>query len=716
MKKFIIILLTIVLLILIIIQLIRVEKAKVDITEQSIKIFITPAEHIARIENDVSFITNKTVDEIKFLLNENVKIRKIEQDGISLSYDLKKEFDITEYASDIDSTTQDEYKNAAELQIYFPNSQKEGQITLYYSLLASEEVDKAAFSREYIAYKVKGYIGKKGVFISPSYFWYPTLPNDHSYFDILISTPDTLQILTQGKLISEEVIDNTRKTNWKIDYPGNGVHLVGSKYIVQEQKYKDISIYTYFFPESQDLAESYLSACQRYLGMYEKLIGPYPFSKFAVVENFFPTGYGMPSYTLLGSQVIRLPFIIYTSLGHEVAHNWWGNSVYIDYDSGNWCEGLTTYFADHYYKEQKSPSDAIGYRRDINRDFTVYVKDLKDFPLSQFSERTESSSRAIGYGKSAMVFHQLRKILGDSLFFESFRAFYKNYRFKDASWADIKGSAEQTSGKNLDWFFEQWVERKGAPRLDLGAVTFTDNLIRIILRQDEDDIYRLYVPVKITLNDSSILKKNVWLEKAQQTFEFPIQGIPKEIAIDPDFDFLRKLQRSEIPPSLSEIYAEEEVIHVLPDKVSEAKLDVYKQFAETMSNGDEGATVIKANEISDSQIESSSMYILGNPSENSLFNKVKLEDQTEFQITDLEILLNNAPTPTPDDVTVLAARAMDNGKSVCIITIGENQQTGRIANLLSHYGKYSYLIFSNGRNQVKEIYTSSKSPMMYSFE
>ena len=71
--------------------------------------------------------------------------------------------------------------------------------------------------------------------------------------------------------------------------------------------------------------------------------------------------------------------------------------------------------------------------------------------------------------------------------------------------------------------------------------------------------------------------------------------------------------------------------------------------------------------------------------------------------------------PGSDEVAVLSARFQDSEKNACMVTIGKNSKTGRIANLLSHYGKYSYLVFSNGKNQVKEIYTVDKSPMVYSF-
>ena len=67
---------------------------------------------------------------------------------------------------------------------------------------------------------------------------------------------------------------------------------------------------------------------KQYIQLYETLFHPFPFKRFAIVENFLPTGISMPTYTLLGQEVVRLPFIVETSLGHEVLHQWFGNQVY----------------------------------------------------------------------------------------------------------------------------------------------------------------------------------------------------------------------------------------------------------------------------------------------------------------------------------------------------------------------------------------------------
>src|SRR5262249_34773097 len=155
----------------------------------------------------------------------------------------------------------------------------------------------------------------------------------------------------------------------------------------------------------QALADRYLDATVQYLDMYRGLLGPYPYSKFALVENFWETGYGMPSFTLLGEQVIRFPFILHSSYPHELLHNWWGNGVFVDLAGGNWCEGLTAYLADHLIAEQRG--QGAEHRRAILQRVTDYVTPENDFPLTRFLSRHNAVTEAVGYGKTAMVFNML---------------------------------------------------------------------------------------------------------------------------------------------------------------------------------------------------------------------------------------------------------------------------------------------------------------------
>ncbi len=196
------------------------------------------------------------------------------------------------------------------------------------------------------------------------------------------------------------------------------------------------------------LSKTYLDAAASYIEFYEHLLGAYPFPKFAVVENFFPTGYGFPSYTLLGASVLKLPFIPETSLRHEIAHSWWGNGVLVDYASGNWCEGLTTYVADYLSQEIASAADARLYRQQILQDYATLVTPGTDFPLRLFEGRVSPATRAVGYGKAAFVFHMIRQRLGDETFWKCLRRIYKERLFVKTSWEDFRNVFVSTGGWN----------------------------------------------------------------------------------------------------------------------------------------------------------------------------------------------------------------------------------------------------------------------------
>jgi len=255
---------------------------------------------------------------------------------------------------------------------------------------------------------------------------------------------------------------------WREDQPQDDIYLIAAPFTAYVQPTPQGEAQVYLRQADEALARRYLDATADYLALYSDLIGPYPYAKFALVENFWETGYGMPSFTLLGPQVIRLPFILHSSYPHEILHNWWGNSVYIDYATGNWSEGLTAYLADHLLKEREG--QGAQYRRDSLQAYADYVRDGEDFPLSAFRGRHGSASQAIGYGKSLMLFHMLRRDLGDETFIAGLRRFYADNAFRTAGYEQLQTAFEQVSGRDLQGFFAAWTQRTGAPELALSGV------------------------------------------------------------------------------------------------------------------------------------------------------------------------------------------------------------------------------------------------------
>ena len=305
-----------------------------------------------------------------------------------------------------------------------------------------ESVEEVAFSREKVGGEIRATISEEGIYLANSANWLPNFGNDVLVsHHLIVQTPLGIEPVTQGKRTRQEEIDGRLITVWAADLPSDGLNLVAGRYVVTEEKIGHVTIATYLLGDDKKLSDLYLERTKAYLTMYEEMIGPYPYGKFATVENWFPTGYGMPSYTLLGGMVLRLPFIPYTSFGHEICHNWWGNSVFVDLAEGNWCEGLTVYCADYHYKELESPVAAREYRRNLLKDYAAYVRNGNDFPLNEFESRHSGATRAVGYGKSMMVFHMVDRMIGREKFLAALRVLGPGGgQDADAAWRAMRRS------------------------------------------------------------------------------------------------------------------------------------------------------------------------------------------------------------------------------------------------------------------------------------
>ncbi|MBX9637491.1 MAG: M1 family peptidase, partial [Nitrosomonas sp.] len=209
--------------------------------------------------------------------------------------------------------------------------------------------------------------GEAGTFLPDSSDWYPRVAGQFARYKVSIELPSGQKGLVAGRLIEEHESPQNYQAVFQFSHPAEGIDLMAGPYAIETQthqniNHKPIQLRTYFHPQISGLSKDYLDAVKRYLELYESSIGEYPYTEFSVVSSPTPTGFGMPTLTYLGVDVLQLPFIRSTSLGHEVLHNWWGNGVYPDYKSGNWSEGLTTFMADYAYKEQESDAAARDMR------------------------------------------------------------------------------------------------------------------------------------------------------------------------------------------------------------------------------------------------------------------------------------------------------------------------------------------------------------------
>lgn len=551
--------------------------------------------------------------------------------------------------------------------------------------------------------ETSGVIGSEGVYLNRASAWIPDLGDGLLTFDIQVEFANT-----SGQWTAISQGDRAGVNGWRTQQPMEEVYLIAAPFTEYSQQVEDVEVLAYLRQPDPNLAARYMDATARYLALYEPLLGDYPYSKFALVENFWETGYGMPSFTLLGPQVIRFPFILESSYPHEILHNWWGNGVYPDYGSGNWSEGLTAYLADHLFREVDGGGP--DYRKEMLARYKNYVADSTDFPLAEFTSRNSAASQAVGYGKSLMLWHMLRIELGDELFLAGLRQFFREYKFRRASFDDIALVFSELSGIDLQPFFQQWVQRAGAPELSLSVEPVSGNRARIMFAQIQlDDPYFLKVPVALFYaGETEARLYDIDLSQKLEGFLAEDYQQLQGVLVDPYFDVFRQLDREETPPTIGELFGASEIGFVLPGTNRQDWLQLATAFGEGVQ-----PTIYEAGNISELPADRS-VWILGrdNPFTADIGQAV-----ASYGIgLDGGINLDGRLLEYSDRATVLIGRHPANPDlAIGWIHIDDMAALPGMIEKLPHYGKYSYLSFVGAEptNDVSGIWSSPTSPLRW---
>ena len=518
-------------------------------------------------------------------------------------------------------------------------------------------------------------IDERGIFLAGA--WYPRVDGLCSYL-LTVDLPDGYEAVSEGEKI--EIGKNEGQTAFSFFFPHpleNLTLIASHRFRISRDQQDGVEIFTYFFPEDENLAPAYIEAAKRYLRLYEKMLGGYPYKRFSIVENFLPTGYSMPTYTLLGQGVVRLPFILETSLGHEILHQWFGNLVYVDYGKGNWAEGLTTYLADHLYEEQKGKG--FAYRKGALIDYQSYVNRKNETPLIHFRGRNNRSSQAIGYGKSLMVFHMLKNLVGEKTFFDSLRLFIGERRFQPAAWKNLQGAFERASGRDLEWFFRQWVNEKGLAEFDLGEVRVKPQdgkfEVEFEVRQKRGG-YSFEIPVSFYSNLGPA-RYRFPVEKEISKVKVLLEHYPRRLVLDEDYDLARILSDSEFPPVIARFLNEERFILIPPasgKEVYQKAIDHFKKM---------GAGIEKAGQVKDEDLKNSSAVILDkkNPLAERLYGRIEAEGG--FSLT-------------------VKVNPWNPKKVIAILHAESSEELIAAFPKIRHYGKFSFVSFERGENVGKK--------------
>jgi len=525
--------------------------------------------------------------------------------------------------------------------------------------------------------------GLRGTFLPDASAWYPRIADVLASYSLLLELPGDQRGLVPGRLVEEVIATSRYRARFTFRLPAEGIDLMAGPYVVNETTVrrlggKRIRVRTYFHPSIAELAPDYLEAVKGYLEMYESWIGDYPYTEFSVVSSPTPTGFGMPTLTYLGINVLRLPFIRSTSLGHEVLHNWWGNGVYPYYARGNWSEGLTTFMADYAYKERRSAEAAHEMRLDWLRDFSA-VPLGQDLPLAKFSSRTHGTSQIVGYHKAAMLFFMLRDLIGREAFDRGIRTFWQNKQFYIATWDELRQAFEVVTGSDLKPFFDQWLLRSGAPIVRITSAKSEPSgkgyRVTVTLSQ-RAPAYQLRVPLEIRTGNGSETRI-VDFDTIEKTFSLLVSARPREIALDPDLRIFRRLSRTEAPPILRQVMVDPSTVTVLLPFGGEARRAASNLAVALQDNAPRPFSPYRG-------LRKSSALVIG------------LEDEVDEWLKGQG--LAGPPDPVKGKGTAQVwTTARDGGGPVAVVSAKDADALAALARPLPHYGRQSYVVFEGAK-------------------
>ncbi len=392
--------------------------------------------------------------------------------------------------------------------------------------------------------------------------WLPTIdhPYDKATSELIVTAPAHYQVISNGLLIEEtDLLDGTRRSHWKQSVPiATWLYSLGvARFAVQTVDFfRGIPIQTWVYAQDRDAGfHDFAVPTKQAMEFYEDMVGPYSYEKLANVQSN-SVGGGMEAATAIfygdasvtGERDVRWRNVII----HEVAHQWFGNSVTeYDWDDIWLSEGFATYFTllfiehqygrDEFIERLKVSRDRIRDFMAVNPDYRVVHDNLSDMGLVTSGPGT--------YQKGSWTLHMLRGVVGEDAFWAGVQAYYREFRDGSATTADFRRAMEEASGLDLRTFFDQWLYRGGWLEYEGGwSYDAAAGAIHVDLRQTQDERYTFRMPVEIAIHlpPDGPLEGGVHgatrpprfevidVEGREGRFTIPVPAEPLDVVFDPN--------------------------------------------------------------------------------------------------------------------------------------------------------------------------------------
>jgi aminopeptidase N len=380
--------------------------------------------------------------------------------------------------------------------------------------------------------------------------WCPTIdkPDQKTTNEFSMTVPAKYVTLSNGKLVSQKTNgDGTRTDTWKMDLPhAPYLFFMGvGEYSIIKDTYKGKEVNYYVEKEYAPVARKIFGNTPEMMGFYSKILGvEYPWVKYSqIVGRDYVSGAMENTTATLHQESAQQDARELidgngweSTIAHELFHQWFGDLVTCE----SWSNlTLNESFANYSetlwdeYKYGKDAGDAQNYN-----DMQGYLQsqsEKKDLVRFYYNDK-EAMFDAVSYNKGGRILHMLRNYVGDSAFFKSLNLYLTTNKFKSTEAHQLRLAFEEVTGKDMNWFWNQWYFGAGHPKLSIDYV-YDDNAknVKVIVQQTQAGDKTFTLPIAIDIyNGTQKVRHKVWVNDKTDTFTFSYTTRPDLVNVDGD--------------------------------------------------------------------------------------------------------------------------------------------------------------------------------------
>ncbi len=390
-------------------------------------------------------------------------------------------------------------------------------------------------------------------------YWLPIYdhPSNKATSELIISVPEKFTVISNGDLLSSEERDGWRAWHWRMDKPHSTylISVIVGEFESDREESSGVQLRYYYPPGRRGDAELSFSKTKDMLKFFTEYTGvPYPYGSYTqtCVSEFIYGGMeNITATTLtdatLHDELAHRDFSSDPLVAHEAAHQWFGDMITNRDWPHIWLnESFATYFQNLYTRNDKGVEEFV---EELFEDLDSYLDEYKRRYARPIVSKSYVAPDELfdmhTYPKGALVLHTLMNLLGEQVFRRGIKLYLERHAYRNVDTDDLRKVMEEVSGRNLEWFFDEFVYNAGHPVLKSSYTWDPETkLLKLQFKQTQADdsppAYRLPMEIELRTRGGKV-RKSVLLEEKEQAVFLASEEKPEMVCIDPEFKVFKVL-------------------------------------------------------------------------------------------------------------------------------------------------------------------------------